>query len=568
LPAFERRQGREGVVLFRRIPVSWFGGGMAAVTESCKGDGVLRWLRGGWRSAKDGNVTWFEQWLLPNGDLTATGRQKLQEKIAALESAEANKWRPEPLPADWEALLLAYQVEGARRLAHALRVHGGGWDCSDLGTGKTFQSLCAALSVAQELKRDVAVICPKSVIPPWHKAFRHFCGERPAWILNYDTARNGKLPKYEIYGKGLWLHQGSPTRSVGGEIEFVRPEKLVLIFDEAHNCKNGGTKNAALMLAALRQKIPMLCVSGTIANNPMEMFATGQVTALHTGKNGPNSHFAFMLRHGCRQGWDGQLFFADRTKLVPIHQRIFGEDPHTCRGTRIRIAELGDAFPETQIVCEAFESGEAAKIGALYHEAQQEIERIGHVVDEQTRQNLERAAYMKIRQEVEKLKIKGAVQLIKEEYEAGRSVAVFCNFNEVRETLVAELQTVFGADFRPECQIHGTQNSEQRQKAIELFQSDESRAIVCNLSAGGVGVSLHDVNGEYPRTAVIFPSDRAVDVKQGLGRVHRAGGKSRSRQIVYFAADTPEEAMVERLRGKLANFDTLNDGDLQPKLTF
>ena len=44
--------------------------------------------------------------------------------------------------------------------------------------------------------------------------------------------------------------------------------------------------------------------------------------------------------------------------------------------------------------------------------------------------------------------------------------------------------------------------------------------------AGGTGLSLHDVNGEHPRVSLISPSFSAIDLKQALGRIHRAGAKS------------------------------------------
>jgi hypothetical protein len=53
-----------------------------------------------------------------------------------------------------------------------------------------------------------------------------------------------------------------------------------------------------------------------------------------------------------------------------------------------------------------------------------------------------------------------------------------------------------------------------------------------------------------------------------LGRVHRAGGKSRSRQIVFFAAKTVEEQICSVVRSRMANIAALNDGDLRPEAKF
>jgi hypothetical protein len=52
-------------------------------------------------------------------------------------------------------------------------------------------------------------------------------------------------------------------------------------------------------------------------------------------------------------------------------------------------------------------------------------------------------------------------------------------------------------------------------------------------------------------------------MKQALGRVHRAGGKSKSLQRIVFTAGTVEEKACDAIRRKIANFDLINDGDLQ-----
>jgi hypothetical protein len=75
-----------------------------------------------------------------------------------------------------------------------------------------------------------------------------------------------------------------------------------------------------------------------------------------------------------------------------------------------------------------------------------------------------------------------------------------------------------------------------------------------------VGVSLHDLHGRYPRTALICPGWSATDLKQALGRVWRSGGKSTSIQRILYAAGTVEETVASRIEEKLRNLSLLNDG--------
>ncbi|NBQ65785.1 MAG: hypothetical protein EBT95_09730, partial [Verrucomicrobia bacterium] len=79
----------------------------------------------------------------------------------------------------------------------------------------------------------------------------------------------------------------------------------------------------------------------------------------------------------------------------------------------------------------------------------------------------------------------------------------------------------------------------------------------------GVGVSLHDENGIRPRSSLICPTYSAIDLKQALGRIHRAGAKSKAVQRIIFAADSIEETVMKKVKAKLKNIETLNDGDIE-----
>ena len=114
----------------------------------------------------------------------------------------------------------------------------------------------------------------------------------------------------------------------------------------------------------------------------------------------------------------------------------------------------------------------------------------------------------------------------------------------------------------------GNKNQAERDANIEDFQSDRSRVILLNSAAGGAGVSLHDLNGTFPRMSVISPSNSVVTFKQVLGRIHRDGSKSKAVQKIVYVANTEEEGVCDRLQSKLHNLDAINDGDLSPSNIF
>jgi len=77
--------------------------------------------------------------------------------------------------------LYPWQQPAAESLLASLREHHVAADWSETGTGKTAK----AVWIAREMGKQVAIICPKAVIPAW----RNWCKEagiEPTFILNYE----------------------------------------------------------------------------------------------------------------------------------------------------------------------------------------------------------------------------------------------------------------------------------------------------------------------------------------------------------------------------------------------
>ena len=167
-------------------------------------------------------------------------------------------------------------------------------------------------------------------------------------------------------------------------------------------------------------------------------------------------------------------------------------------------------------------------------------------------------AILRARQKIELIKVPLFLEMIEESLESEMSVVVFCNFTETINALSERLNT--------KCIVNGDpKNVKNRQSNIDNFQADKERVILINISAGGAGLSLHDINGKYPRISLISPSYSAVLMRQATGRVWRDSAKSRSIQKIVFVSGTVEEKVCESVKLKLENMDTLNDGDLEIK---
>ncbi len=159
---------------------------------------------------------------------------------------------------------------------------------------------------------------------------------------------------------------------------------------------------------------------------------------------------------------------------------------------------------------------------------------------------------LRARQRVELLKVPEIVDRVPDLLREGLSIAIFVNFDATAEALREKLGVPCGM-------ITG-RHVKERQGYIEAFQADKLRVMISNVQAGGESINLHDQHGNHPRVSLISPSDNAKDIIQCLGRIHRAGGATPTRQYVLFAAGTVEEEVEANCQDKMRRIDIFNQG--------
>ncbi len=395
-------------------------------------------------------------------------------------------------------------------------------------TGKTAMSMAAAIATG----REIGVLCPVVGRAGWERMFRHF-GAEPRFLETYEAVRGGWRP--EIVSK-----RGD------GQFWWKKPEDLILILDEAQAVRHDTSLTFEVCDNAIRQQIPMVIASATIATSPIEMRFAGRITGLHSG-----SHFdfeRFLSTHGCcEQGrtwkWSGKNEFLQR-----IHGRLFPR-----RGCRVRKEDLGDKCPETVIEVLTLDVDGAEEIERQAKDAEELFARLRKSgVPESQIKMRENVARMALWQRTEEALVEAVAARARRDIAAGRSVAIFMNFDKTRMKMSKLLGNAPG--------FHGGQPQHLRAKLEAEFQACRIHALVSNIKAGGASVSLHDTTGERPRSAYIFPTDRVVDMVQASGRVDRVGGQSVSEQWIPCVAGTVTERMVKRTRSKMLSIGTLNDG--------
>lgn len=440
--------------------------------------------------------------------------------------------------------LLEPQKQHSKKLLDSLYTNGVSVDLSETGTGKTY----TACWIAKQYNSPVVIVCPKPVIPSWKKVLNLF-NIRANVIINFE-----KL----VRGNTQYLTFNNKRDDGPNDYTINFPKNSLVIVDECHKCKSWKSKNSDFLIALKNHDYRILLISATAATNPLEMKAFGYATHLHNLKN----YYEFLDGGGAYRNRFGGLNIDTENKktvqfMAGVHNTLFNEYNVASRMTR---KQFGNIFPHNRITAEAHDMGNnSAKIQKTYELMQKELD----ALDERSKTYSQHhfAIMMKYRRHAELLKVPTMVEYIEDCYDDHISPVIFVNFNDSVEAIARLLQKNNKYNNKVGY-IVGGQTDRRRQQDIDDFQADKKRIMIANLAAGGVGVSLHDLNGKFARGSLISPSWSAINMLQSLGRIHRAEAKTPTIQKILFAANTIEERVCQRVQSKLNNIEALNDGDL------
>lgn len=471
--------------------------------------------------------------------------------------------------------LLSFQVAHVYQLQECLSLRNRVIDASDTGTGKTY----CAIAVCSLLKLTPFIICPKSVIPNWNSVCNEF-GVKYLGISNYEMLKNGNYYT-ENYEKVKCPYMDIEVTEVTQKIEkddnakeqqidaqdlsqplklkkepeinkyikkrkldykFYLPKDTLVIFDEAHRCKNWSSQTSNLLIAISKSECKIMMLSATLTDKIDCFKPFGIVLDFYKVLDGyrpwiKSKEIIYKIKY---EGWS-----EEKKRLDIIHNAIF---PHY--GSRMKIKELGNLFPSNNITANSYFLEDHLKVEELYKEINKEIEDIHNLEKKSKALGL----IIRNRMRIEMLKVTLFMELAQEALDSGYSVVIFVNYIGTLEYLCYHMKC--------DCIIKGGQGIEERDNMIKDFQSNKKKLIIIMQQAGGVGISLHDIHGNHPRMSIISPSWSGQEMRQTLGRIHRAGSKTPAIQKIVYVAKTYEEQLCNIIKIKLRNIDALNDGDL------
>ena len=407
-------------------------------------------------------------------------------------------------------------------------------DASSTGVGKTFCSL----ELVRRLGYSPAIVCPAVAKHGWADHCEKM-GLEPVFIESYAKMRGGKTTWVKKRGKKAF--------------KWDIPDHAVLIFDEVHKTAQYKSLTSHLVRHALQQDFAAILLSATLADNPLKLRSLGPFLGLFARKHWDR----FAITYGCHVSYFNRFAFEwtsdiedQRHHMNQLHQQIF-----PTWGSRLRKEDIA-GFPETVIEGKLLHTNGVRDLNKVLEENKLLRKKLSISVSSGAG-DLEVYGYQ--RQVLELARIKPMLAWTQEYVTGGHSVVMFVNFRASLQWLVEKLLVAK----IPICTIHGDQTDVQRGDALTRFARDEARVCICMVQAGGIAVNLQDRVGKYPRVSLISPMYSSTELKQVLGRVHRADSATKSLQYICYLAGTLEEEVYNNVTSKLKNLDCLNDGDLQ-----
>ncbi len=431
--------------------------------------------------------------------------------------------------------LYPYQTLHTFNIITALKNNNCVVDGSYTGTGKTYTTIAACA----QLNLIPIVICLKNVINLWNDVIDSFC-INSLFVVNYENIRSlNFIDSKKIIVPCPYIKKHNDI--FVWDFSSLSPsdqKRIVIIFDEAHKCKNYNSLNGKLLTSS--KKIKTMLLSATICDKLSDFGVFGMMLGFY------NNH---------RQGknWISAVIREDKNqfgiKSNSLHKYLFPG-----KGSKMSIEDLGDSFPMNQISVECYN---------LDASCQEKINTHYQQIENYHNDNLNNGANQLVkinsmRQKIENLKSSLVIEMMMDYHEHNKSICIFVNFKSTLQIVTNYLdkkQIMFA-------EIHGDQSTDERQKNIARFQNNEVRIIVCTIGSGGIAISLNDTTGLFPRVSLICPNYSGIDLVQTLGRISRTNTKSPCLQKIIFCANTCEASVASILKQKKDMLDKITNDEL------
>jgi SNF2 family DNA or RNA helicase len=524
----------------------------------------------------------FRDDLTIGPDLTEWAGNELNSRISpamALRELET---------ADGDEDLFPHQRAGVAFLATAKRA----LLADEPGLGKTAQAI-RALKKLQDNGEEVfpaLIVCPNTLKKNWAREFKTWWPGVTTQVIKGTAAQRKKqfesnADVYIINWESLRTHSRlSPYGSValtrcsacGGHDDSVSENRCevhlrelnnidfkAVVADEIHRSKEPKSKQTRALWSATGNAQIRFALTGTpIANNVVDLWAI-----LHwlSPKDWPSktkwidrmidtmlNAFGGMLVIGVKPHMQDEFYKAInphmrrmlKSVVLPWLPEIINERRDVEMSTKQKKAY--EQMRDTMIA--ELESGDALTAPSILTQTTRLVQFASSYA---TMEVNETTGEMKARLSDPSCKVDALMDDISHGDFGDDSVAVCAVSRQLIELLSAAM-TKAKIDHGL---ITGAQDEDERQKAIDDFQSGKIKWILFTAQAGGVGVTLTAAR----RLIMLQRPWSLVDHKQALDRVHRIGSEIHDSVIItdYVTEGTIEERVLQVLETKADNFEQI-----------
>ena len=454
--------------------------------------------------------------------------------------------------------LYDYQKPHYERICGILEKSPSYLDTSTMGAGKTIVTLKVALT----LQLPMVIICPVALICMWEREANKY-GVEILKIMSYATLR-GTCTHPPTHGL-LTLNAGRyyPTQKY---VEMVQ-QGVLLVFDEVQNLKN---KSSQLDSAVELTRTILGCGGSS------------RIAALSATPCDKIEGVESLLKViGIINQYDDLVEY-DRSKrtcnslgLQEAYDTCLQYDPVRTSNLHITVMRKKEAFQlcydlYTQILKQHISSAaipppknvnKDVKNG-FYKVSPEEFMRLRTLIDElatvlnyneetgevrMTKGGL--GTLIKVMMKVEEEKLAIFYRLIVDTLENVPNSKVIVYLNYLDNIFMLRQ---FLTDYNPSV-MTGSHKGHERDRIVNKFQepNSKSRVLISNAKVGGVGLSLDDTDGKWPRHVFISASYHFIDLHQITGRVYRANTKSDAHiSFVYIQGLEEEQRILNSLVSK------------------
>lgn len=428
----------------------------------------------------------------------------------------------------------------------------------DVGLGKTFAA-CAAVHELPASRRNVLVVCPKSVIPAWRRSIMALgTGGRRWTVINHDGLKKLIDPPKSAATVKKTTTKNNHIADNGTPIV----DWDVVIHDESHAYRNPtsmrsriarnlsgfGTGTTGLKAG----KAFTIWASATAGQNPLELVYLAPLLTAVTGQDVADleefqvwcTDIGLSITKGDygRWMWDRNPDDVELIRTLLFDRYTSLRPPAGIRRVPTDIA----GWPEQQHIPHPLELD--ADERRLYDEAWTEFRRAMDLVQRGKDPNGGLAAQTRFRQKASLLRADGTVEQALTLLDSGRQVFISCQWLESLEEIAESLR---GKRVKVAV-IHGQMGEGEREQNRTAFQTGAATVIVSTVTTG-INLQQGESGGNDVPRATILHDVRwsAIETHQTMGRCHRDGQNA----IAYltYAVDTVEEKIIGRMVQRLGD---------------